>query len=393
MDESPPTENPPDTPSGALLSPPAYITSELLKKDLADAELLQSYAAVSGTKIDDSVRAGVQEARMAMDAGKVTQQVAANLLSSLTTLAASVKPVTAVSLCTDAKEAKDTIRFIGIISAVVGILIVLISLATYFSSTVADRIKSDIDLANGLASKLRTELGPSPTVTSEKEAPTPPSLAQADKVWYGTDKTPPGLSDHDVIGDLQLFAATMRQINGYSKQLRFVVLDSEESRTSSAKPPDKPSLELHAGLDRRLAEELTDLVSQYQDVRANGNRVEEKVTVYYGAIATCILPMLYAILGACAYLLRAYEDQLKNRTLVGNNRHIARLLIAGIGGLVVGLFNNLTPQGITYPPFAEAFLVGYAADVFFTFLESLLQIFKKGAVAVNAPGANSGSSG
>jgi hypothetical protein len=29
------------------------------------------------------------------------------------------------------------------------------------------------------------------------------------------------------------------------------------------------------------------------------------------------------------------------------------------------------------PPFALAFLVGYAVDVFFTFLEGLLQMFKR----------------
>ena len=56
----------------------------------------------------------------------------------------------------------------------------------------------------------------------------------------------------------------------------------------------------------------------------------------------------------------------------------ARFLIAGIGGGVVGLFNtfNVT-QGASIPPLAIAFLVGYAVDVFFSFLESLLQAFTK----------------
>jgi hypothetical protein len=74
--------------------------------------------------------------------------------------------------------------------------------------------------------------------------------------------------------------------------------------------------------------------------------------------------------------LRSYEQQSKNRTLVAGEKPIARLLIAGIGGLVVGQFNNVT-QGINITPFAVAFLVGYAVDVFFTFLEGLLQMFIK----------------
>lgn len=50
--------------------------------------------------------------------------------------------------------------------------------------------------------------------------------------------------------------------------------------------------------------------------------------------------------------------------------NLARFLIAGIGGAVVGLFNNLNiTQGASIPPLALAFLVGYAVDVFFAFLE------------------------
>jgi hypothetical protein len=56
----------------------------------------------------------------------------------------------------------------------------------------------------------------------------------------------------------------------------------------------------------------------------------------------------------------------------------ARFLIAGIGGLVVGLFGNFgAGHGATLPPLAIAFLVGYAVDVFFTFLEGLSQTFSR----------------
>jgi hypothetical protein len=79
-----------------------------------------------------------------------------------------------------------------------------------------------------------------------------------------------------------------------------------------------------------------------------------------------------------------YEDQIKNRTFIAGDRHIARYLIAGIGGLVVGQFN--VTSGAAISPFAVAFLVGYAADVFFAFLEGLLQMFKRG------PGAPGGQS-
>jgi hypothetical protein len=391
MDDPLPKENPPDTPSGALLSPPAYLKVRYIAEKLEEAEQLLGYAAVSGIDIDEDVRDGVLEARIASDAGCVTEVIAKNLLASLTSLAASVRPVSAASLKASAniEGARRVIRFYGITAGLVAALIIAISMATYFSSSVSDKIKADIDIANGLASKLRSELGPSPSETPAAAAAKTPTtaqaapsidLAQADKVWYGTDTTPPGLSDREIISDLQQFAATMREIDGYVKQLRFFVFDFDDTKYVRA----KGSLELDAGLDIRLSEELTRKVKEYQHVRNLGNSVQEKVTVYYGAVATCILPVLYSLLGAGAYLLRAFEDQIKNKTVVAGDRHVARLLVAGIGGLVVGLFNNFTTQGITFSPFAVAFLVGYAVDVFFTFLEGLLQIFRRSPAG--APG-------
>ena len=93
----------------------------------------------------------------------------------------------------------------------------------------------------------------------------------------------------------------------------------------------------------------------------------EKVNVYYGAIATCILPVLYALLGTLAFLLRFYEDQSTKRVLIAGAKH--RLLTAGIVGLIVGQFNNLT-QTISISPFAISFLAGYAVDVYFDFWEA-----------------------
>jgi hypothetical protein len=376
MIESPSSVAIPDAPAGEP-APQAMLSVPYLEDALEDAELLLGHSAVGGIEVSDDIRDSVLEARIANDSGQMTEKTAANLLKALTSLAASVKPESAKKLRgrKDRRGPRATIKFYGIMAGLVGGLIIAISMLTYFSSSVADKIKMDIDTANGLASKLRSELGPAPsdTAANAPQAPATSTLAAADKVWYGSDATPPGLSDRDIISDLQQFAATMREIDGYSRQLKFFVGDFSDPQYSKV----KGSLELKPGLDRRLSIELTEKVKEYQNVRTLGDNVQEKVTVYYGAIATCILPVLYALLGAGAYLLRMFEDQSKTNVSVAANRHVARFLIAGIGGLVVGLFNNFTSSGITFSPFAVAFLVGYAADVFFTFLEGLLQIFKR----------------
>jgi len=335
------------------------LTVKYLADKLEEAELLMGYAAEVGIKVEGQVRDDVLKARAASDSGGITEPIAANLLTALTTLAVNVRPVTVMSLRAWADpeaQSEKEIPFLAPIAISIGVVIVIFSLLTFVSKSISEKITADVDAANILVAKLRIELGPAssinPPATNNAAAPS------ANEVWFGPGGVPPGLSDKDVISDLQLFATTMRQIDGYTRQLKRFCLFDFSSRTNQL------SLELTPGLNVRLSQELTEKGEAYQHVRNIANQEVEKVTVYYGALAISILPILYALLGAVAYLLRSYEEEFKNRTLnIGGNKS-ARLLIAGIGGLVVGQFNNVT-QGINVTPFAVAFLVGYAVDVFF----------------------------
>ena len=146
------------------------------------------------------------------------------------------------------------------------------------------------------------------------------------------------------------------------------------------------TFQLPAELPKHLVEAADDRISVYQDVRYFAQTLLDDVSTFYGAIATCLLPVLYALLGTCAYLLRSFEEQMRTRTYTPPLANSARFLIAGIGGAVVGLFNNFTiTQGASIPPLAIAFLVGYAVDVFFSFLEGLLQAFTKTRSSVSSP--------
>ena len=115
----------------------------------------------------------------------------------------------------------------------------------------------------------------------------------------------------------------------------------------------------------------------YQHVRSFAQSVLDSVSLFYGAFASCVLPVLYALFGTCAFLLRNFEQEMISRTFTPSPANSARFLIAAIGGSVVGLFNFTLTQGASVSPLAIAFLVGYAVDVFFTFLEGLLQAFTK----------------
>jgi uncharacterized membrane protein len=89
-----------------------------------------------------------------------------------------------------------------------------------------------------------------------------------------------------------------------------------------------------------------------------------------------LLPILYALLGACAFALRSLSQQIRARTYTPTYADFARITIAVIAGLVVGLFNNFT-QGISLSPLAVAFLVGYGVEIFFSFLDTFLETLRK----------------
>lgn len=66
------------------------------------------------------------------------------------------------------------------------------------------------------------------------------------------------------------------------------------------------------------------------------------------------------LLGAVAHLLRSYQQQWKDRTLSGTDSHVARFVIAAIGGGVVGLFITSGNSAASISPLAIAFLVACA---------------------------------
>ena len=125
-------------------------------------------------------------------------------------------------------------------------------------------------------------------------------------------------------------------------------------------------------------------------MRQFAQSTRESISTVYGAIAVGILPVLYALLGALAYLLRSYQQQLKDRTFTPFDSHVARFVIAAIGGGVVGLFTNFTSgnAGASISPLAIAFLVGYATDVFFSFLDSFVHTFNRGNLPSNGEKRN-----
>jgi hypothetical protein len=362
-----------------------FLNVDCLAQRLADAEMLLCYAAECGVRVDAALASKVFEARIANDRKRWTVPIAAELIAALTELSAKLRPITAETLrsCADDSRATRTARSYKRVAFVLAGFIVPFSLATFATSAISTAQREDVTVANGLAVTLSNELRPPEAVAGA----VPP---QAAVDLPGTRKglataLENGATQKEVIQHLQQFAATTRGIHARARQLNFflafAIKDPFEGK-------DWKKLELSPGLSD-LPSEATDRITIYQQIRYFAQTVDGLVSISYGAFAACVLPVLYALLGACAYLLRLFEQQLKGKTLTYSDAHLARFVIAGIAGAVVGLFNNFAlGQPASVSPLAVAFLVGYAVDVFFAFLEALIQSFNR-----PRPGAQVGPAG
>jgi hypothetical protein len=374
-------------PSSAFSQPPLY-----LNDSLEDAERLLRYAAESGIAVDDATRDHVLQGRSAANNGW-TEESAANLIAALTTLAAMVRPVSAASLKFCYANQVPVVRGYFRMAIWLAVFIVPFSVASFLVTAISTTVRTDVATADSLAVKLQTELG-----FSQQEAGAIAAVAGRDlpastcdpKLYVSAgDPVPPPSNSSEIVTDLQLYASTIRFIDARAQQLRWLVPNREPDPCAGIR---KKPWELHqvfqlpAGLPNLpyAAQQRTRL---YQDVRYVAQNLLEDESFFYGAITTCILPVLYALLGTCAYLLRTFELQMASRTFIPSQANSARFLIAAIGGGVVGLFNNnfTISAGATIPPLALAFLVGYAVDVFFTFLEGILQSFNRSPGTPPAP--------
>jgi hypothetical protein len=289
-------------------APPGYFTVAL-----EDAERLLKYAAEAGIEIDPNSRDHVLQARTASTAGGWDEATAANLLSALAKLAARMRPVTAESLkaCSD-NATRVVVRNYWIVAICLAMIIVPFSAASFVASALSGALRTDITVANDLAVKLRSRLG----------APLP----------KGSIPKNPADPDGAIITQLQQFAAVIRDIDGRARQLNILMLHLErrsDPYRSIREQPDRihDTFQLPKGLTD-WAGAAADRTIVYQDVRYFATSLLDDVSVFYGAITVCLLPVLYALLGTCAYLLRSFEQQMTTRTFIPSIANSARFLIA-----------------------------------------------------------------
>ena len=352
----------------AQSNPPGVPPSADPAESLQGAEWLLRYAAETGVEVDPGIQEKILRAK-ATDPAKWDAQTASDLLLALAWLSKKLDPVSVKSLqASYEEEASRRVRDKYMeISFGLAVLILLFSLLSFITNALSTEINAKITESNTLAATLRTQLGNTNSLC----------LTNA----IDLSKPPPDVSYIDVVTELQKYASNIRDIDSRAKQLNWFIGCSESEyylrKMSTNASTNHVAFQLPVGLPN-LWDAEAGRTTIYQHVRAFAQSVVDDVSIYYGAIVSCLLPVLYALFGNCVRFLRNYEQQIASRTFLQSSFDHGHLRIAGMCGMVVGLFNITISQGASIPPLAIAFLVGYSVDMFFSFLEGLLRALVKG---------------
>jgi hypothetical protein len=334
---------------------------------ISDAQLLLSYAATTGASLnDDDVKILNDEIQKAAG-DKSGSHDYTNALLAYSRVAKQLSPVTAYTLRECFVRSQRTVRFYTWWAATFVLFIVLASLLTFVATAMSNSMKAEIDVANSKTIVLRSHFGlGSEKVTTQPERPTTsPNPGQS------------ASSDQDTQMDLQQLAISMRSIYGRAQQLRYLVylMTREIDDPLPDAKPDERRKALELDVKHTDQENFERIVPTYQEVRAYAQSMRDAVAFWYGGIASSILPVFYALLGASAWSLRRMQIGLRDRTFASFGGSSAQMLVAAIAGTVISLFSGLfVSTAVSLSPLAWAFLAGYSSDSLFQVLDGVLRI-------------------
>jgi hypothetical protein len=377
-------------------APDAFATDAL-----DETHMLLAYAASSGINIEAEVSDAIARARAANERHNWNADIEAKFWPAKSKLSLSVKPVTVDSLAAGAVgAAANATRRYFLWTVILSAIIVPISIVMFINTAVSNDVRDLLNENDTAAIALHEQLINYQSALEQAARTTGDRANQS-----GNAANLPGMSQAllspNLVEKLAQFARVSRQLFAESNVLNIFVLHAAPEPwwagpcdSANAKDPKDAcwairrgnlELEVRAG-DRAVSTEgkglypsVTDegfvKLAAYQDIRTFARQTQQVNLIIYGAVTAYVLPVAYSLLGACAFALRNMAAQTGTKTYRPSYSNRARLIIALIAGTVVGLFNNFT-QGVSVSPLAIAFLVGYAVEVFFSFLDAFVHTFE-----------------
>jgi hypothetical protein len=121
-------------------------------------------------------------------------------------------------------------------------------------------------------------------------------------------------------------------------------------------------------------------VENQRDILKNTAALQQAKIILQG-IQLYILPLLYGLLGAAAYVLRTLTTEIRDLTyeIESNIRYRLRIQLGAVSGLAIGWFSDagltFSANTLSLSPLALAFLAGYSVEVLFSLMDRMIYTF------------------
>jgi hypothetical protein len=371
-----------------------YAPDSFATDALDETHMLLAYAASAGINIEPEVSEAIARARAANEKRSWNADIEAKFWPAKSKLSFSVKPVTVDTLAAGkfGAAAIATRRYF-LSTVILAAIIVPISIVMFINTAISNDVGNLLTENDAAAIALHEQLVNYQSALQQATRTTGDRANQNGNVPNLSGMSQALLSPN-LVEKLAHFARVSRQLFAESRVLNFFILgaatlppwatiektEKENSRRANleldvrAGDPTPTGNKEHPNYPS-ITDQGFEKLAAYQDIREFARQTQQMNLVIYGAVTAYILPVAYALLGACAFALRNMAAQTGLKTYQPSYSNRARLIIALIAGTVVGLFNNFT-QGVSVSPLAIAFLVGYAVEVFFSFLDAFVHTFE-----------------
>lgn len=387
----------------------AHVQTYYLQQAIRDSRLLIAYAAQSGIRIEESVRETLINAQYAADHEVWPSHEEAAFWTAFNTITRLVKPVTIESLQTvslvDADEAHSPRRpaffkhayrsvMFYIMFALVAIALLLTTQAYWLVGT---------KLLNNIESltRRRYEIGQlvgyaegeykSDDETLQMKIETNRAILMLwSTLWQNRPFIGQWESEEKTFGKEDYQA----EIERLQERLKTTVEKLRYARDLSVVDLGGGGGEL-ADLYQRQVETLTEQLiiknTEYETDKSDYQRGEIELRDVYvlEVLQSYFLPLLYGLLGAVAFVLRALIKDIRSATYTSQAAisYGVRIFLGALAGPTIGYF--ITPEGTTglgsLSPMALSFLAGYNIELVFAAMDRLITTASKKALEQAQP--------
>ncbi|WP_141710937.1 hypothetical protein [Paraburkholderia nodosa] len=406
------------------MSSPNFMGPSVVKL-LEDSERMLAYAARAGKPIQLEISETIAMAREAQMRGDWAASLQAKLYCAQSDLANAIKPVTAEALDPKVmKAARKAARRYFSLALLLTLIIVPASMVMFVDSKLSESGKALIDKNDKIAIPLHEALERQRiSITSTKSRcdafeslqKTPLTPVSAKQGMSRVSGEIPGI-DADLAltpsvlvikEQLQEFARNNRQLYAETIWLERLSLHGSENPYESPWMANastrRENLEVtlpmllpknwwsNADTDdpkpkgpEHAIDDGMEKLAVYQDIRAMAQNAEHTSDFFWSAIIAYLLPVLYAVLGTFAFILRDLCARTRSYTYHASHARCsnhARVIVAAIVGTVIGLFDKFMDSSISASPLALAFIAGYAVDPFFALIDHIANTGREPSVA------------